>query len=220
MYTGMKRKRKKNAAHAFYFSMQALVQALISSSEDVAANLAYHDKHRAQCHHEQAHLPFDKRIMHDLHCSTNWQERFINAQIADGGYNPMNLAFVMSCDGVSPFKFSQYTMWPVTIMLMNLPHHMRVKHENMLIPAIIPGPKQPWDLDSFLQPLRDELAVMRQGFKVDLRNGQQQRPAAGVDPSAAPAGGGCSSPSSSESVVDLRAYLLFTPLDIKAHVKV
>lgn len=135
--------------------------------------------------------------------------------MADGGYNPMNLAFIMSCDGVSPFKFSQYTMWPVTMMLMNLPHHLRVKHENILTPAIIPGPKQPWDLDSFLQPLVDELAAMRRGFTLDLgvdihhrrQQHDDEQPETAQDRSSA-------------VLVNLRAYLLYTPLDIKAHVKV
>lgn len=43
----------------------------------------------------------------------------------------------------------------------NLPPTIRVKKENLLISAIIPGPNQPKDFNSFLRPIIDELKVLQ-----------------------------------------------------------
>jgi len=43
----------------------------------------------------------------------------------------------------------------------NLPPDIRVKKENLLISAIIPGPNQPQDFNSFLRPIIDELKLLQ-----------------------------------------------------------
>jgi len=43
----------------------------------------------------------------------------------------------------------------------NLPPDIRVKQENLMISALIPGPKAPKNFNSFLQPLVDELKKLQ-----------------------------------------------------------
>ncbi len=43
----------------------------------------------------------------------------------------------------------------------NLSLNIRVKKENLLISAIIPGPNQPKDFNSFLRPIIDELKLLQ-----------------------------------------------------------
>ena len=43
----------------------------------------------------------------------------------------------------------------------NLSPDIRVKKENLLISAIIPGPNQPKDFNSFLRPIIDELKLLQ-----------------------------------------------------------
>ena len=43
----------------------------------------------------------------------------------------------------------------------NLLPDIRVKKENLLISAIIPGPNQPKDFNSFLRPIIDELKLLQ-----------------------------------------------------------
>lgn len=232
--TGVRRKRRRAAAQAHYFSLQALIR-LVLFDREVAANWTYHHTHFMECSAAAAAAAAAKRcrheksggdgsvrvgrknnrgggeddggeeddddhyMMHDIHCSPMWKSVFRDAQEREDGrkFDPFNVGLMISVDGVSPFKFSQYTMWPVTVMLMNLPHHLRVKQENLLIPAIIPGPKQPWDLDSFMQPLVDELRFMEdEGFEIVDYYSQEQ-----------------------PFERNVKAFLLYTPLDIKASVK-
>lgn len=61
-------------------------------------------------------------------------------------------------------------------MILNLPYEQRVAHENILFPAIIPGPTQPKNINSFLLPIIDELNVMRrEGFSVEDFSVSHQR---------------------------------------------
>jgi hypothetical protein len=46
----------------------------------------------------------------------------------------------------------------------NLSPDIRVKKENLLISAIIPGPNQPKDFNSFLRPIIDELKLLQGKF--------------------------------------------------------
>jgi hypothetical protein len=57
-------------------------------------------------------------------------------------------------------KFSQIT--PIILINLNLPPDQRYKNENILTSTIIPGPRKPKDINSFLRPLVDELEVLGQ----------------------------------------------------------
>ena len=41
--------------------------------------------------------------------------------------------------------------------IMNLPHNLRNKPENILLVGILPGPSEPTNINGFLKPLVDEL---------------------------------------------------------------
>ena len=46
----------------------------------------------------------------------------------------------------------------------NLPSNKRVKKENLLISAVIPGPNQPKNFNSFLRPIVNELKILEGKF--------------------------------------------------------
>ena len=43
----------------------------------------------------------------------------------------------------------------------NLSPDIQVKKENLLVSAVIPGPNQPQDFNSFLRPIIDELKLLQ-----------------------------------------------------------
>jgi len=47
------------------------------------------------------------------------------------------------------------------LIYANLPPDVRIKRENLMISALIPGPKEPKNFNSFLQPLVEELKILR-----------------------------------------------------------
>lgn len=79
--------------------------------------------------------------------------------------NTTDLALSFHTDGVKLFKTrSAFHIWPLLIIINNLPPEERFKRENLLLLGLIPGPQQPKDLDSFLRPLVNELKMLQTGI--------------------------------------------------------
>jgi hypothetical protein len=55
------------------------------------------------------------------------------------------------------------TAWPLIIFLYNLPPEIRFHLENILSLGVIPGPKKPKDIDSFLWPFVEEILLLGKG---------------------------------------------------------
>jgi hypothetical protein len=68
-----------------------------------------------------------------------------------------DVALIGSTDGYQLFRQKRNDCWIVLLLNANLPPSHRVKKENLMITAVIPGPKSPKDFNSFLQPLINEL---------------------------------------------------------------
>jgi len=68
-----------------------------------------------------------------------------------------DIAFTISCDGYQIFKQKTDDCWAFLLINNNLDPSIRVKKENLIIPFLIPGPKQPKDFNTFLRPFVDEM---------------------------------------------------------------
>lgn len=73
------------------------------------------------------------------------------------------IALGLSADGMCPFKKRKHTCWPLMIVNYNLPPDERTHIDNLICVGVIPGPKCPADINSFLQPLIDELLELARG---------------------------------------------------------
>ena len=65
-------------------------------------------------------------------------------------------------DGINPYKVqsSTHSMWPVILMIYNLPHYLIMKRKFMMLSMLISGPRQPGnDIDVYLAPLIDDLKL-------------------------------------------------------------
>ncbi|XP_074326600.1 uncharacterized protein LOC141664542 [Apium graveolens] len=75
-----------------------------------------------------------------------------------------NIRLGLSSDGFDPFRdplARDYTVWPVVMVVYNLPPSMCMKAPYMFMPLIIPGPTDPTkDLHVYLRPLIDELKML------------------------------------------------------------
>src|SRR5215204_973349 len=72
-----------------------------------------------------------------------------------------DIALIGSTDGYQIFRQKTDDCWVVMFINANLSPDIRVKKENLLISAIIPGPNQPKDFNSFLRPIIDELKLLQ-----------------------------------------------------------
>jgi len=66
-------------------------------------------------------------------------------------------------DGFAPFKKRKHTAWILLIFNYNLPLDQHFQKDNILCAGIIPGPKKPWDTDSFIYLLIQELLELADG---------------------------------------------------------
>jgi len=74
----------------------------------------------------------------------------------------------LASDGFNPFGHmsTSYSIWPVVIVMYNLPPWMCMKDPYMITSMLIPGPKAPDnDIDVYLQPLIDELIELWGGVE-------------------------------------------------------
>ncbi|KAF5349012.1 hypothetical protein D9758_012678 [Tetrapyrgos nigripes] len=72
-------------------------------------------------------------------------------------------ALGLSTDGFAPHKCRKKTAWPLIIFNYNLPPDICFHVEHILSLGVIPGPKKPHDIDSFLWPLLEELSLLARG---------------------------------------------------------
>jgi len=72
-----------------------------------------------------------------------------------------NLRTGLAIDGVNPYSLhsSKHSVWPVLMVLYNLPPYLVTKRFFIFLTMIIPGPKSPLEhaIDVYLQPLVHDL---------------------------------------------------------------
>ena len=74
---------------------------------------------------------------------------------------------MMNIDWFQPFKRrSDYSVGVIYFVLMNLPRKERFKFENIIIAGIIPSMDKEPNLNTFLEPIVDELQVLWRGIKL------------------------------------------------------
>lgn len=78
--------------------------------------------------------------------------------LSDGLFSdPRDLVLTGSLDGYQIFRQKRDDCWVIMFINCNLPPHLRVKKQNLLVGAIIPGPKAPNNMNSFFVPIVNEL---------------------------------------------------------------
>src|SRR6266498_1952193 len=77
-----------------------------------------------------------------------------------------DIAFTASCDGYQIFRQKTDDCWLFLMINNNLDPSLRVKKENLMIPFLIPGPNQPKDFNTFLQPFVNEMKELESKYIV------------------------------------------------------
>ncbi|CAG8612899.1 466_t:CDS:2 [Ambispora gerdemannii] len=94
--------------------------------------------------------------LQDIYDGNLYKEMLREELLADS----RDIVFSASLDGYQIFKQQRDDCWVILLINHNLPPEVRVKKENLMITAVIPGPRAPKDLNSFLRPLVDELLIL------------------------------------------------------------
>lgn len=136
---------KKPQKTAMYFPL--LDRFRIQYADSERALKLRHRSQREKCDDEYSDI-FDGDLYKEL-----VEEGFFSDE--------RDIALIGSTDGYQIFRQKTDSCWIVMFINANLPPTIRVKKENLLISAIIPGPNQPKDFNSFLRPIIDELKILQ-----------------------------------------------------------
>ena len=74
-----------------------------------------------------------------------------------------NIRLGLSTDGMNPFgeQSSVHSTWTLILCIYNLPPWLCMKRKFIMMPVLIPGPKQPGkDIDVYLKPLIEDLLLL------------------------------------------------------------
>ena len=96
-------------------------------------------------------------VMHDIHQSPAWISKYSKDGSFQGDHRGVALA--LCTDGMNPFSITnvQYSMWPITMTILNLPRNIRNTAGSMLLSGIIPGRSEPKTMDPYVDILVEEL---------------------------------------------------------------
>ena len=98
----------------------------------------------------QTHLQPQSELVDVLHKSKAWRSLHGEGGMFDEDQRALSLGFCT--DGLNPFAHHSisYSMWPITLTLLNLPRKLRMKFGSLLLVGIIPGPSEPKSIDTYL----------------------------------------------------------------------
>ncbi|KEP47894.1 transposase family Tnp2 protein [Rhizoctonia solani 123E] len=91
---------------------------------------------------------------------------------------PGGVTGIVNFDGFQVVRNGKYSVNGVYIMISTLPFHLRIKPENMILVAVMPGPKEPskYEFDQIMQPFIDDLIELGQGVNMQVHNMATGRP--------------------------------------------
>jgi hypothetical protein len=93
----------------------------------------------------------------DIHQSQPWMSMYHAAGPFQG--DACGISLSVCTDGMNPFSKEKvaYSMSPIVLTILNLPRHTRNLPGSMLLVGIIPGNKEPSNMDPYLDILVDEI---------------------------------------------------------------
>lgn len=76
---------------------------------------------------------------------------------------PEHLGLILNTDGVQTFNSSKHSMWPVFLMVSNLPPQVRILEQYIILAAVWFGPKKPSNMSVILRPVLDKIKLLSMG---------------------------------------------------------
>ena len=117
---------------------------------------------------ERVHEP---GVVKDVFDSSHYQS-LLNSIVPTDGTHPFfyfsdgrDIALGLSTHGFAPFKRHDVTCWPIILFNYNLPPEICFQKGYCIHVGTIPGPKKPWDWDSYCWPLVQELIQLEVGVE-------------------------------------------------------
>ena len=107
-------------------------------------------------------------VMKDVYDARIWND-FLNYDGEAFLSEPGNCGFILNFDFFQPYKHINYSVGAIYMSILNLPRATRYKKDNCLLVGLIPGPKEPHDINSFLRPFVADLIKLWAGVEMNKR---------------------------------------------------
>jgi hypothetical protein len=113
------------------------------------------------------------RVKHNQNNIEDIYDSYVYKQLCDhdgplSAKFPYNLSFTCNTDGIPLFKSSKFSIWPVYLMINELPYYLRKQQTNMLLYGLWFGESKP-TMSTFCQPLHEMLSDLETvGVTVDV----------------------------------------------------
>jgi hypothetical protein len=157
------RATQKPRAQMLYIPITPIMQAYYSIAE-TSEEMRYRDK----CLQETlkllsvaAGVNKPKQTYSDFANSVNHINHYQNLGLFK---DARDTAITISTDGAQLTMKKQSNVWLLIVVLLNLPPGMRYRAKNIIIPLAIPGPSSPGNIESFIYPLFQEMAMASEGI--------------------------------------------------------
>lgn len=104
----------------------------------------------------------DSSSSSSIHNSSAWEEWYGPHGIFQGHTQAVPLGICL--DGVNPFSKENvsYSMWPIILFPLSLPHEIRKSSGSMMLTGIVPGPNEPRDFDPYLNVIVDDILALNE----------------------------------------------------------
>ena len=81
---------------------------------------------------------------------------------------PRSIRFGLAIDGVCSFSFlnSNYSVWPVILIVYSIPPWMSVRKEHLMLTLIVPGKHQVKNMDVYIAPFIKEMRFLLEGIRM------------------------------------------------------
>ncbi|KAG1435702.1 hypothetical protein G6F56_013869 [Rhizopus delemar] len=130
-------------------------------NEDSHSLYLYRDRYEREVH--------DEGIYRDIFSGSVYRDQWQNQGIFA---NPGDVGLLIVVDGFQPKHKNKATMTTICGYIMTMEPTERYKDENVITFAVIPGPKKPANLMSFLDPILSEIKDLGEhGFDIK-KNGE------------------------------------------------
>ena len=90
-----------------------------------------------------------------------WEGR----QLAHMGFLVISFVLCLAADGFNPWKGGNYTMWFIALKILNYKAKPGSKRENLIIVAIVNGPRAPASYKWYVRMVTDELKLLQKGVQ-------------------------------------------------------
>jgi len=153
----------KPRAQMLYIPITPIIQAYYSVAE-TSVEMRYRDRclqETLKLLAEAAGVNKPKRQYSDFSNSQNHINHYKNIGLFK---DARDVAISISTDGAQLTMKKQSNVWLLVVVLLNLPPERRYRAKNIIIPLAIPGPLSPGNIESFIYPLFQEMAVASEGI--------------------------------------------------------